>query len=739
MTVKQEAQVPASMMLADPSRLEIIDKLFACNVGEYINLPQLVVVGDQSSGKSSVLEGLTKLKFPRNSGLCTRFATQIIFRRDPSLKIRKLTGSIISAAHDDQKENASWSISNIEALDEKEFKSMMAEVSPSSDGPINVNGRQPAYVFSRCSSIGLHGPHENHLSVIDVPGIFKTTTPGLTSKSDITLVRDMVLNYMRNPRSIILGVVPANVDIATQEIIEISRELDPDGTRTLGILTKPDLVDKGAEEKVIELVEENQWSQGLGWVVVRNLGQKDLQDPSKNRDVEEEIFRVSPPWNRLSSDNYGINALGTRLQALLASNVRRVFPSVRSEVSKRLKECKRALESLGEERGSPEQQSKFLLEIVSKFQRITEDALHTNYGAQDAFDEEPDLRLATKCANRNAQFSDDFSAYGHVYGFKSHEHDDDSEIRSTAKKTSPTSSVRVNIFGVDSDGEKEEKERKSIPSRKLNGCDDIQDILHDCVQIQDAMAQGILPWIENLYTESRGFELGTFNSSILSSVLKKQSAKWPPLAEGYICDVISIVHTFTTKALNISCGDQRLGQNILSVLMDDLIEKYRQALAMTEFLLRIERDGTPMTQNHYLNSNLQKCRQQRITSEVTESSFCVKYDDGSSGNCVRVSDLTRIHHMSNLQQTVQDIHDILKSYYKVARKRFVDNLCKQAADYHLVSGPAAPMKLFSPSWVYSLSREQLEQIAGEEAIVRRKRHQLQKQLKELETGRKILL
>jgi hypothetical protein len=174
----------------------------------------------------------------------------------------------------------------------------------------------------------IHGPHENHLSVIDVPGIFKTTTPGLTSKSDITLVRDMVLSYMRNPRSIMLAVVPANVDIATQEIIEISRELDPEGMRTLRILTKPDLVDKGVEDKIIELVEGKQESQELGWVVVRNLGQKDLQDPSKNRDLEEEIFRSSPPWNRLSSDNYGIEALRIRLQALLASNVRREFPSV---------------------------------------------------------------------------------------------------------------------------------------------------------------------------------------------------------------------------------------------------------------------------------------------------------------------------------------------------------------------------------------------------------------------------
>lgn len=86
MTIKQEAQGKGTVALADPALLDKIDQLFACNVGEYIDLPQLVVVGDQSSGKSSILEGLTKLKFPRNSGLCTRFATQILFRRDPSLR-----------------------------------------------------------------------------------------------------------------------------------------------------------------------------------------------------------------------------------------------------------------------------------------------------------------------------------------------------------------------------------------------------------------------------------------------------------------------------------------------------------------------------------------------------------------------------------------------------------------------------------------------------------------------------
>ena len=66
----------------------------------------------------------------------------------------------------------------------------------------------------------------------------------------MTLVRGMVARYLRNPRSIILAVVPANVDIATQEIIQMAEDADPFGRRTLGVLTKPDLVDRGAEEKV---------------------------------------------------------------------------------------------------------------------------------------------------------------------------------------------------------------------------------------------------------------------------------------------------------------------------------------------------------------------------------------------------------------------------------------------------------------------------------------------------------
>ena len=103
--------------------------------------------------------------------------------------------------------------------------------------------------------IEICGPKQQHLSVIDVPGIFRNTTAGLTTDADMDVVRNMVNNYMKNPRSVILAVIPANVDIATQEILKMAEKCDTEGQRTLGVLTKPDLVDRGAENSVVDLVE----------------------------------------------------------------------------------------------------------------------------------------------------------------------------------------------------------------------------------------------------------------------------------------------------------------------------------------------------------------------------------------------------------------------------------------------------------------------------------------------------
>jgi hypothetical protein len=114
--------------MADPILLNKIDKLFASGVGQYISLPQLVVVGDQSSGKSSVLEGLTNLPFPRDNGLCTRFATQITFRRSGTSKISVSIIPDKNASDDHVDKVKKWEKSDLKELDAKSFAEIMKEV-----------------------------------------------------------------------------------------------------------------------------------------------------------------------------------------------------------------------------------------------------------------------------------------------------------------------------------------------------------------------------------------------------------------------------------------------------------------------------------------------------------------------------------------------------------------------------------------------------------------------------------
>lgn len=97
---------------------------------------------------------------------------------------------------------------------------------------------------------------EEHLSIIDVPEIFQKITQELTIKSDMKMIRSMMHTYMQNSRSVMLVVIPANVNIVTQEILEMTEEVDSDEQRTLDVLTKTDLVDKSAEQVVVDLIDE---------------------------------------------------------------------------------------------------------------------------------------------------------------------------------------------------------------------------------------------------------------------------------------------------------------------------------------------------------------------------------------------------------------------------------------------------------------------------------------------------
>ncbi|KAG4443380.1 hypothetical protein IFR05_001169 [Cadophora sp. M221] len=283
------------MLAEDRTRIQKIDALYALRLDQYVSLPQLVVVGDQSSGKSSVLEGLTNLPFPRDSGLCTRFPTQIVFKRSTS----KSKVVSIMAIYGQEKSRADaiskFGKRQVTSLNERVFSDLLAEASECM-GIAFVGQQDNSNIDSFSHNIlkfELSGPKYENFSVVDLPGIFRSKT----RKEDIPLVREMIAKYLGNPRIIILSVVAA-----------MAEDANPDGQRTLGVLTEPDLVDRGAEEKVMELVanREGRAHFDLGYTIARidELG-RELGDLGPARqtpnDQRNHLIRIAADFRDITT------------------------------------------------------------------------------------------------------------------------------------------------------------------------------------------------------------------------------------------------------------------------------------------------------------------------------------------------------------------------------------------------------------------------------------------------------
>jgi hypothetical protein len=142
--------------------------------------------------------------------------------------------------------------------------------------------------------------------------------------------------------------------------------------------------------------------------------------------------------------------------------------------------------------------------------------------------------------------------------------------------------------------------------RKEEGPEELVDILHP----QDSLCYPVhgetKDWLLQVLRDNQGFELGTFNSSILAAVMKKQSSKWDDISMGFVSDAIVLVHRFITSALVAICGDRNVRDALARKLSDALNRRYQNAIACARFLLKVEQSNTPMTMNHYFNDNLQR-------------------------------------------------------------------------------------------------------------------------------------
>ncbi|CAJ0568564.1 unnamed protein product, partial [Mesorhabditis spiculigera] len=313
-----------------------------------IQLPQIVVVGAQSSGKSSVIEAIVGRDFlPRGTGIVTR---------------RPLLLQLCHVPLDDkasrQGQKDDWA--RFEHTGDRtfeDFELVRKEIEEETD---RLTGSNKG-ISNLPISLKIFSHRVVNLTLVDLPGMTKVPVGDQPTNIE-EQIRDMIMYYITNPNSIILAVTPANQDFATSEPLKMSRDVDYEGARTLAVLTKLDLMDHGTD--ALDVLTGQLVHVKLGIIGVVNRSQADIKAKKPIEDAlrDEESF-LARKYPTLAS-RQGTRYLAKTLNRLLMHHIRECLPSLKNRVGVLISQCQTLLNTYGE---PVEDKNRMLLQIITRF------------------------------------------------------------------------------------------------------------------------------------------------------------------------------------------------------------------------------------------------------------------------------------------------------------------------------------------------------------------------------------
>ncbi|KAL2018953.1 hypothetical protein VTK56DRAFT_10247 [Thermocarpiscus australiensis] len=348
-------------LLATVNKLQ--DLVFNTIGNDSLDLPQIVVVGSQSAGKSSVLENIVGRDFlPRGSGIVTRrpLILQLINVPDDDSE----DVSNVGYRNPTQAARNEWAefhhIPNRRFTDfgdvKREIENETARVAGNNKG---IN-RQPI-------NLKIFSPHVLNLTLVDLPGL--TKVPIGDQPTDIEKqTRNLISEYIAKPNSIILAVSPANVDIVNSEALKLARHVDPLGRRTIGVLTKVDLMDHGTN--ALDILSGRVYPLKLGWIGVVNRSQQDIQGNKPMDEAlksEAEFFRHHPAYRNIAS-RCGTQFLAKTLNTTLMAHIRDRLPDIKARLNTLMGQTQQELASYGDMHFSgKEHRGSLILQLMTRF------------------------------------------------------------------------------------------------------------------------------------------------------------------------------------------------------------------------------------------------------------------------------------------------------------------------------------------------------------------------------------
>ncbi|KAK6081433.1 dynamin family protein [Seiridium cupressi] len=375
----------------------------------YLHHPQIVVFGDQSAGKSSVLEALTAIPFPRNDNFCTRFATEIHLCQKAQFRVNVKIIPNSDRALDEQKRLRKFSVSTTDLKD----LAVITSAAMKAMG-IATSEEESGSPFSRdILRVEIDGPDKPHLTLVDIPGLIQAPTNGV-SRADIALVSKITECYLRHRDTISLVVISANNPAACQPILEKIQELRLSGGQTLGAITKPDTLSKGSrsEKRFLQLTRNEDVFFELGWHVIKNRSFEERNFSLDGRNISKMAFFRASSFGALPKEAVGINALRARLGQLVFKEIGKTIPHLQDDVDIAVEDAHMILRSDGSPKYLRDDYITHSKQVSMDYNEIVKAGLQGNYrndffkldtGASSSPDSDRTfvrLRAAVQCAHQ---------------------------------------------------------------------------------------------------------------------------------------------------------------------------------------------------------------------------------------------------------------------------------------------------------------------------------------------------
>ncbi|CZS99270.1 related to Mx2 protein (GTPase protein) [Rhynchosporium agropyri] len=694
--------------------LDMVVQVRKCGLDDNLSLPQLVVCGDQSAGKSSVLEALTEIPFPRSDNLCTRFATEISLRRanTESLTIKVNPDSSRPTSEQETIKKFEESITDFSQL--PKIVDLAMAVMGIAKGS---NGEAQARAFARdVLSIEISGPKRPQLTLVDIPGLIATSTKGVT-KADVDTVTEITDYYISQPRTICLAVVSATNDYANQKILDKVRDVDPNGDRTLGIITKPDGLahGSGSERAYIDLAQNEDIFFKLGWHVLKNRKFEETSFSIAERNLSEKAFFRKSNFKTLSAETVGIESLRRRLSLLLFEHIKRELPKLREDLEEQLETTKESLSQMGTRRSTAAECSAYLSQSSLDFHETCKAAINGHYEGryfQKSIDSSFSTEsVSTACRARavvqsmNMEFAETMRLKGHKYQVDLSDDEDSSSVEDDSI-TSGSNQVKKSGPQVLSKGE-------------------------------------ALEWVEKAIERTRGKELiGSYNPLLIGELFWEQSSAWNKLALAHVESVARVCSRFLKQLLKDNYPKDVEARIWSFKIEEELKARNRKAIDELEKVINDLRNY-PINYNHYYTDTITKRRldRQKAAFEKSIKEASADGHDFSTRKAVTNIDMPRAMNIYSKRIdpdmnkfSCEEALDSLFAIYKVMQKTFIANVTTQVIERHIVHGLEL---IFSPVVVNSLEPAQAEALASEPKSSKRKREHLVEQIKKLEEGHEI--